>query len=68
MIMVNGRTLFGVALAISSALANNVKSNLTSAGLTAVFPGQNGYAAASAACVAFLNLFLQHYPSLDASF
>jgi hypothetical protein len=57
MIMVNGaRTFFGVALVISSALANNVKSNLTSAGLSAVFPGQNGYAAASSACEASLNL------------
>jgi hypothetical protein len=59
MMMANGvRILFGIALVISSALADNVMSNLTSAGLNAVFPGQSGYQAASSACV--LPLFLSH--------
>jgi hypothetical protein len=36
------------------ALADGLKGNLTSAGITAVFPGDSGYTSASTACMRFV--------------
>jgi hypothetical protein len=48
--MIGLRVLLAQVAFCTLALADGLKGNLTSAGIKAVFPGDSGYANASAAC------------------